>query len=102
MARDLGFRRVVFETDCLPLFDAWKRSGGCSILDSLILDCRVLLSSFDVFSLSFVRRVGNSVADALAKLSFSFGDVVWLEECPQQLLGFVQSDVMASMPNVSS
>ncbi|XP_057429426.1 uncharacterized protein LOC130722638 [Lotus japonicus] len=31
MARDLGFRRVAFETDCLVLFEAWKRSGGCSI-----------------------------------------------------------------------
>lgn len=26
LAVDLGFRRVCFETDCLPLFEAWKRN----------------------------------------------------------------------------
>lgn len=84
------------------MFDVWKRSGTCSILDSLLMDCRSLISCFDVFSLSFVLQIGNCVADALAKLSFLLGDVVWIEEVPHDLIGFVQYDVMASMTTVSS
>ncbi|XP_057432375.1 uncharacterized protein LOC130725139 [Lotus japonicus] len=102
LAMDLGFRRVVFETDCLLLYEAWKHRGGCSILDSLILDCRRLSSGFDAFDFNFIRRTGNSVADALAKRSFILGVWVWIEEIPQDFYGLVQSDVMASEPSVSS
>ncbi|XP_057458215.1 uncharacterized protein LOC130748975 [Lotus japonicus] len=98
LAMDLGFRRVVLETDCLLLYEAWKRRSGCSILDSLILDCRRLSSGFDAFDFSFVRRSGNSVADALAKRSFTLSVFVWIEEIPQDLNGLVQSDVMVCEP----
>lgn len=50
LAADLGFRRIVFETDCLLLYEAWKRRGGCSILDSLLLDCHTMSTFFDVFA----------------------------------------------------
>ncbi|XP_057418167.1 uncharacterized protein LOC130712348 [Lotus japonicus] len=102
LAMELGFRCIVFETDCLLLFEAWKRRGGCSIVDSLILDCRRLSSGFDVFNFSFVRRTGNNVADALAKRSLLLGSLVWIEEIPQDLYGLVQSDVMACEAPVSS
>ncbi|XP_057416107.1 uncharacterized protein LOC130710770 [Lotus japonicus] len=101
LARDLGFRRVEFESDCLPLVEAWKQNGGCSFLDSIVRDCNFLLSNFEVFSLRFVRRTGNRAANALASLSFSFGEVVWIEEVPSQLIGLVQSDVLASVPSTS-
>ncbi|XP_057444442.1 uncharacterized protein LOC130736657 [Lotus japonicus] len=102
MEKDLGFRRVALEMNCLVLFDAWRRVGGFSILDSVVQDCRYLLSCFDVLDFLFVRRSGNQAADALATLSFSLGDVVWIEEIPQQLFGIVQSDVMAFRTLVSS
>ncbi|XP_057418610.1 uncharacterized protein LOC130712813 [Lotus japonicus] len=102
MAKDLGLRRVAFETDCLVLFDVWSRTNGSSILDSIVMDCRYLLPNFDVFSFLFVRRSGNCAADALAHLSFSYRDFVCLEEVPQEVLDIVQYDVMTSRPSFSS
>ncbi|XP_057444846.1 uncharacterized protein LOC130737093 [Lotus japonicus] len=102
MAADLGFRKVVLETDCSLLVDAWKRNGGCSYLDSIVRDCNVFLSIFDVFALLFVRRTGNCAADCLASLSLSQGDCVWIEEVPPQLIGIVQTDVSASATHISS
>ncbi|XP_057452290.1 uncharacterized protein LOC130744116 [Lotus japonicus] len=103
LARDLGFRWVVFGTDCSLLFQAWKRKGGgCSFLDSIVRDCIFLLLDFDVFSLLFVRHTGNCAADALASLSFSQGEFVWIEDVPPQLIGIVQFDVLALVLPTSS
>ncbi|XP_057444764.1 uncharacterized protein LOC130737009 [Lotus japonicus] len=98
LAKDLGFFRVVLETDCLQLFEAWKKNRpGDSYLFSLLNDCRDMVSLFTSFELSFVRRSGNSVADFLAKNSSKFSNVVWIEEVPQELDLLVTSDVLASM-----
>ncbi|XP_057453121.1 uncharacterized protein LOC130744983 [Lotus japonicus] len=98
LAKDLGFFRVVFETDCLQLFEAWKKNKqGVSYLFSVLNDCRDMVSFFTSFDLSFVRRSGNSVADFLAKNSSKFSNVVWIEEVPPELDLLVTSDVLASM-----
>lgn len=66
-------------------------------------DCNFLLSNFELFSLLFVRRTSNCAADVLASLSFSLGEVVWIEEVPPQFIGIiVQSDVLASVSFASS
>ncbi|XP_057426348.1 uncharacterized protein LOC130719758 [Lotus japonicus] len=96
---DLGFRRVQFETDCLPLFQAWKKANGTSYIFSIIYDCRSLFSAFDYVDFSFVRRQGNSCADYLARRASTFQDVVWIEEGPPELTSFLLSDVLASMPD---
>ncbi|XP_057426254.1 uncharacterized protein LOC130719659 [Lotus japonicus] len=101
LARNFCFRRVVFEIDCMVLFEAWNREDDFFVLDSLVVDCRSLISCFDVFNFLFVRQSGNCVADDLSSLSFSLGEVVWIEEVPHQLIGVVQSNVLASVPPVS-
>ncbi|XP_057426083.1 uncharacterized protein LOC130719473 [Lotus japonicus] len=98
LAKDLGFFRVVLETDCLQLFEAWKKNRlGDSYLFSVLNDCRDMVSYFTSFDLSFVRRSGNSVADFLAKNSSKFSNIVWIEEVPPDLDLLVTSDVLASM-----
>ncbi|XP_057444702.1 uncharacterized protein LOC130736943 [Lotus japonicus] len=98
LARDLGFFRVVLETDCLQLFEAWQQNKrGASYLFSVLNDCRAMVSFFISFHLSFVRRSGNAVADSLAKSSSKFSNVVWIEEVPPELDLLVSSDVLASM-----
>ncbi|XP_057452189.1 uncharacterized protein LOC130744007 [Lotus japonicus] len=96
---DLGFRRVQFETDCLPLFQAWKKANGTSYIFLLIFDCRSLFSAFDYVDLSFVCRQGNSCADYLARRASTFQNVLWIEEGPPELTSFLLSDVLASMPD---
>ncbi|XP_057425888.1 uncharacterized protein LOC130719276 [Lotus japonicus] len=81
LASELGFRRVCMETDCLGLFNYWRqREGASSHLETVVRDFRFMLSNFDVFDFSFVRKIGNAVADALAKLAFRLGSLVWIEE----------------------
>ncbi|XP_057425079.1 uncharacterized protein LOC130718496 [Lotus japonicus] len=98
LAKDLGFREVCLETDCLYLFETWQKSKrGDSYLFSILNDCRDLVSSFSYFVLSFVHRTGNSVADHLAKNSSKFHNSVWIEEVPPELESLIQVDVLASM-----
>lgn len=98
LAAELGFRRLWLETDCLVLLNYWnRRDGGLSHLDTIVRDCRLLLSHFDVFNFTFVRRTGNCAADALAHLAFHYGCMVWIEEAPPEITSVVQNDVHASM-----
>ncbi|XP_057418218.1 uncharacterized protein LOC130712400 [Lotus japonicus] len=98
LAKDLRFFRVVLETDCLQLFEAWKKNRpGVSYLFSVLKDCRDMASFFTSFDMSFVRRSGNSVADFLAKNSSNFYNVIWIEEFPPKLDLLVTSDVLAFM-----
>lgn len=81
LAIDLWFRRVELQTDCLQLFNPWKSCGeGVSFLATIVRECRFLISAFDVFSLSFVRRFSNVVADLLARNASTYTDMVWVEE----------------------
>lgn len=98
LAKELGFRRIWVETDCLVLYNYWeRREGGFSHLETVVKDCRLLLCSFDVFTFTFVRRTGNSVADALAKLAFRLGCLVLIEEAPLEVSSLIQDDVFASV-----
>ncbi|XP_057425852.1 uncharacterized protein LOC130719238 [Lotus japonicus] len=97
LVMELGFRRVCLETDCLQLYQWWQnRTVGRSYLDTIVSDCRSLVSYFDVFSLSFVRRSSNSVADFLAKNASTYADCVWVKEVPDVVSGLVDLDVIAS------
>lgn len=50
LARDLGFFRVILETDCLQLFETWKKNKrGDSYLFSILRDCRDMVSYFNCF-----------------------------------------------------
>lgn len=69
---------------------------GFSHLETVVGDCRLLLRDFDVFEFCFVRRTGNFVADALAKLVFRLGCMVWIEETPLKVSSQIQHDVLAS------
>ncbi|XP_057438408.1 uncharacterized protein LOC130730413 [Lotus japonicus] len=98
LAKDLGFREVCLETDCLYLFETWQKSKrGDSYLFSILNDCRDLVSSFSHFILSFVRRTDNSVADHLAKNSSKIHNSIWIEEVSSELESLIQVDVLASM-----
>ncbi|XP_057451692.1 uncharacterized protein LOC130743457 [Lotus japonicus] len=99
LAIQMGFCRVLFETDCLQLFQLSKKPpDGRSYLSSIVGDCFMLSRSFDYVDLSFVRRRGNYVADFLAGTASKYTDMVWLEEVPREVITLVHKDVMASMP----
>ncbi|XP_057434338.1 uncharacterized protein LOC130727025 [Lotus japonicus] len=98
LASDLFFMEIALETDCLQLFDAWNKPlHGASYFISILRDCKDLVSRFNSFSLSFVRRSGNTVADHLAKNSSKYPNYVWIEEVPPDCIRLVDSDVTAAM-----
>ena len=100
MTMDLGFRTTCFETDCLKLYESWKRrKKDLSYFGTALQDCYRLVPNFDSFSVSFVRRTGNSVADFLARTSFSIPNQVWIEEGPPALYPLLNNDVLASGPS---
>ncbi|XP_057432744.1 uncharacterized protein LOC130725541 [Lotus japonicus] len=99
LAIDLGFRRISLETDCLQLFNHWHaKEDGRSYLSSIINDCRLLSHAFDLVSVMFVRRTGNTVADFLAKNSEAYTDTVWVEEVPLAAAPLIDADVMNLLP----
>ncbi|XP_057452813.1 uncharacterized protein LOC130744665 [Lotus japonicus] len=98
LAIQLGFRRVVFETDCLPLFQAWKKASGGSYLLTVIQDCFHFCNFFDFVDLSFVRREGNCAADFLARNASTLTNEVWVEDGPPGLFPLLLEDILASRP----
>ncbi|XP_057444643.1 uncharacterized protein LOC130736886 [Lotus japonicus] len=94
----LGFRRVLFETDCLPLFQAWKKATRGSYLFTIIQDCFRFCNLFDFVDFTFVRRNDNNAADYMARNASTFTNEVWVEEGPPGLAPLLLDDCLASMP----
>lgn len=68
------------------------------ILFQLFKNVFLLCRSFDVMTLFFVRRSGNSVADLLARNTSSFAGLVWIEGFPFEASTFVSADITISIP----
>lgn len=98
LAIQLGFRRVCFETDCLQLFQCWtKPTDDASYLVYIIKDCFVLCRSFDVMTISFVRRSGNAVEDLIARKASSLAGLVWIKEVSSEANLLVSTDILVSV-----
>jgi hypothetical protein len=66
----LGLKSVVLEGDALEVVQAISRkSADAGYLDNLIGETHYLLSFFDRWAVSHVRRTGNMAAHKLAKLA---------------------------------
>lgn len=78
LAIKLGLMRIWLETDCLQIFQRWKRHlDEGSYLSSIIHDFFFLLcSSFDFVDLCFVRRSGNMVANVFARTTSSYAGLM--------------------------
>lgn len=71
VALQKGWRRVVLETDCLPIFHNLTATSPSLYSYGAILDAILELRSFfHVLSLTFVRRSGNSLAHDIATSPF--------------------------------
>lgn len=87
LAVDLGFQRVCFETDRLQLFQLWKKlPDESNYLSTILNDCFLFSRSFDLFSIIFVRRLGNVVVEFLARNAPSFARLVWIKEVPPEVV----------------
>ena len=63
----------------------------------LLIDTLYLLNSSKSWSLSHTLRLGNAIADALARRAkFSFPLSIWLESVPPDIVNFVNANLPAS------
>ena len=94
-ATNLGLQRVIFEGDLTTIISAV--SHGYSVMVSfgnIIDDVRHLLPRFSVVSFNHVHRLGNVVADALAKKASSIvGYHIWMDTLPLDIAELVSFDV---------
>lgn len=67
-------------------------------MSSILQDCRLLFTAFDVVSLSFVRRTGNTVAGFFARNAETYANLVWPEEVHVAAFPMIIYDVMTQVP----
>lgn len=94
---EAGFSKFIIEVDNLKLYSHLAKGiSEPTFFGGVIADIRHLTKMCQQLSFSFIRRSGNSVAHALAKLSFKYDDFrVWLECIPNALEALVSADIAA-------
>ena len=97
-AFDCGYGRIMVEVDCLGLVELINaKKKELSVTQVMANDIMHFSSNFDLCSFNLCRRNCNQVAHAMANFALSFEkELVWLEECPQNILHFVVVDRSAS------
>ena len=94
-ANELGFKNVCFEGDAKGVVRSIKEEDSSNaFMGHLVKDFKSLAGLFQTYSISHVRRQGNSVAHALAREArMSFPLRIWLEDVPPNVLNFVSKDL---------
>lgn len=98
-ARQQGWRRVEFESDCKMIID--KVTGDAeedSLTSTVIRDIRNLQSYFYKCCFSFARRENNYVSHRIAKFSINcLDDTKWEGNFPAWLTETAQADVRGQL-----
>ena len=91
---ELGFKNAWFEGDAEGVVRS-LRDGDSSnaFVGHLVKDFISIGGLFQTYSISHIRRQGNSVAHALAReVRMSFPLLIWIEDVPPNVLIFVTKD----------
>ena len=89
-----GFSHVLMEVDCLKVVNLWlSRDSSRSIVAPILDDIREKSSLFISFSVRYVPREANTLADSCAKRACSLlVSDCWLEICPPFLISGMRAD----------
>jgi len=88
-ALDTGFLQVMFESDSLNVVRGFHSlSNNLYCFGMVVVDCNRLSTGFNSFSLSHVKRSANRTTYFLAKFASTSSNIVWIEECPPNILFF--------------
>ena len=95
-ANELGFKNVCFEGDAEGVVRSIREEDSSNaFVGHLVKDFKSIASLFQTYSISHVRRDGNSVAHALvreARMSFSLR--IWMEDVSPNVLNFASKDLL--------
>lgn len=85
---------MVFEGDAKVVIDCVNHPNvDCSWKGKLIDDIQFFLSRHALWNLNFVKRSGNKVAHALAKIGMSLdNESIWAEEGPHEVMYVILLD----------
>ncbi|XP_027175077.1 uncharacterized protein LOC113774674 [Coffea eugenioides] len=99
-AKQQGWRRVMFESDCLMVVEEINREQTNVIGSVVLSDIRKLRTKFDECCCTFTRRVNNSVSHTLAKMALKLREQTeWKDVFPGWLLELGQADVAGRCPS---
>ncbi|KAJ1399617.1 Ribonuclease H-like superfamily [Sesbania bispinosa] len=90
IAKNLGWKSVIFESDCLDLVRACRNEINIAEIQTFILDIRSWVLHFDRVGFTWVRRSGNGVAHSLAQYAlrgdfFPASSSCWPSDIQSQL-----------------
>ena len=94
-ARDVGIQNIIFEGDCLQVYNCLHGTSKAPPAVANVLNgISFHLQSFRSFDFSHIRRDGNKPAHILAQHAQFVSDfVAWVEETPSFLETVIASDV---------
>nr|XP_027120600.1 uncharacterized protein LOC113737594 [Coffea arabica] len=99
LAKQNGWKKVVFEVDCLQVVEELNREGNDRIGSAVLEDIRSIRDFFDECCFTFIRRVNNSISHTLAKLAVILENLAeWKKAFPAWLYELVQMDCEGSCP----
>ncbi|XP_071901202.1 uncharacterized protein [Coffea arabica] len=100
LAKQQGWKKVVFESDCLQMVEEINKEQLYEIGSVVLDDIRELRTNFYECCFTFTRRVNNFVSHRLAKLAISSKTLTeWKDIFPDWLPALVQADIEGSCPS---
>ncbi|XP_027090154.1 uncharacterized protein [Coffea arabica] len=100
LAKQQGWTKVIFESDCLQLVEEINKEQTTEIGSVVLDDIRELRTKFYECCFTFTRRVDNSVSHKLAKLAISLKvQTEWKDVFPYWLPALAQADIEGSCPS---
>ncbi|GLT42244.1 hypothetical protein SLA2020_162570 [Shorea laevis] len=94
-AQSLALRRIIVESDCATIVSAITSEpfNMNSSLGLILLDCKVLLASFESCRIQHVRQAGNAVAHELARRALTAeADEFRVDDIPSPIEHIVTGD----------
>ncbi|KAK7250874.1 hypothetical protein RIF29_33611 [Crotalaria pallida] len=94
VALNNGAQNLVAYTDSLSLVKSLQHGGAPSSIHLITQDCLDLLTTFQYFDVSHVRKVANVPAHLLAKHSVVCQNDYWTMSVPNHILQAVMTDIL--------
>lgn len=103
LARDLGLSSIIIEGDSLAVINSFNcEKSSLSNLGLIIEEAKLLGRQFARCQATHTRIQGNNVAHRLAQRGMGLNeDVIWVEEVPHDIIGFVSADTPCNLTSIS-
>ncbi|KAL8549210.1 hypothetical protein ACS0TY_008164 [Phlomoides rotata] len=96
LAKEMGLTQVILETDSQRLYYAVANpKTNFSVFGELVDEIIALCKGFVIFRISWIRRIGNSVAHSLASFAYIIEDPFFSTTVPNCCFSALEADFVA-------